>query len=125
MGDWISAWGFGPEAQFARLEVWRGTDLICEGDFDLSEGDPWLECWQQDADILPGDQVLLIVDGAQVKDHTVIDLTLDEVNLDDGYFAGTAPMETTVRVDVCNPPDWDCISQEFDTGGSTSWQIYF
>jgi hypothetical protein len=127
-GDWISAWGFGFDAQAARLEVWRGEgpDLMCEGDFDLSQGDPRLECWQQDTDILPGDQVLLIVDGEQVKDHAVFDLTLDEVNTDEGYFAGTAPSDTTVRVDICNPPYEECFSGEYTIwSGFTDWSISF
>ena len=124
-GDWISVRGFGPDDQSARLEVWRGTgpDLMCEGDFDLSEGDPWLECWEQSVDILPGDEVLLFVDGVEIKDHIVLALTLEEVNLADGYFAGTAPMETTVRVDVCDP-DWNCISAEDGTEDSTIWAIF-
>ena len=89
-GDWISAWGFGPDDQSARLEVWRGTgpDLMCEGDFDLSDGDPWLDCWQQGVEILPGDQVLLTLNGSldTVKQHTILDLTVTEVILEDGFF---------------------------------------
>jgi hypothetical protein len=125
--DWISAWGFGPDDLFARLVVNRGegSDPICEGDFNLSEEDPWLECSEQEVDILPGDEVLLFVDGEPVKDHTVFDLTLDIVDIEGGYFEGTAPEWSTVRVDVCNPPFEECSSLEYNTEDSTIWVISF
>jgi len=124
-GDWVSAWGFGPDDQSARLEIYEQGDpyLKCAGDFDLSEGDPWLDCWE--ATILPGDLVVLKVDGEPVKDHIVFDLTLDIVDIEGGYFEGTAPEWSTVRVDVCNPPFEECSSLEYDTEDSTVWVISF
>jgi len=127
-GDWVSAWGFGPNDLSARLEVYEIYEqgdpyLKCEGDFDLSEGDPWLGCWE--ATILPGDLVVLKVDGTAVKDHIVFDLTLDIVDIEGGNFEGTAPEWSTVRVDVCNPPFEECSSLEYDTEENTIWAISF
>ncbi len=132
--DWVAAFNFAPESTSARLEVYDSSvvgqtdpEPKCAGDFTLPVD--WsidLACWEDGVDIQPGDQVLLIVDGTQVKDHTVFDLTLDEVDTDEGYFAGTAPEDTTVRVDVCNPPYEDCISGDYVMmANDTHWAVYF
>ena len=127
-GDWVSAWGFGPDDQFVRLEVYEVYEqgdpyLKCEGDFDLSVEDPWLDCWE--AMIQPGDQVLLLVDGQQVKDHIVFALTLDVFNPGTGTFSGTAPEGETVRVDYCNPPCEEGFSGDYLVDAGETWEISF
>jgi len=128
-GDWVSAWGFGPDATTATLEVYEVYEegdpyLKCEGDFNLTEGeDPWLDCW--DPLIQPGDLILLYVDGQEVKDHTVFALTLDVFNPGTGTFSGTAPEGETVRVDWCNPPCEEGFSGDYLVGSDEIWKIIF
>jgi len=92
INNFVEAYDFGPGSSSARLEVYEIYEqgdpyLKCEGNFDLPvEYNIWLECWE----VQPDDLVLLFVDGVQVKDHIVFNLTLDEVDLENGYFAGTA-----------------------------------
>ncbi|MES0344120.1 MAG: hypothetical protein ABUK16_08395, partial [Anaerolineales bacterium] len=117
----VEAYDFGPGGTSARLEVHAedGSGLKCEGNFNLPvEYNIWLDC----VEVQPGDQALLFVNEEQVKDHAVFDLTLDEVDLGQGYFAGTAPPWSTVHVSICNP-EQECFFAEDNTEDSTIWAI--
>ncbi len=65
-----------------------GTEL-----FDQSAGQGW--------EAQPG-QVVYATNGESAKDHQVVALTFDELNVEDDYAAGTAPDGTVVQVGVGN-----------------------
>jgi hypothetical protein len=129
-GDWVAAYGL--TGSTAILEVYDpgSSEAKCSQEFDLAEygSEIWMDCWEPM--VQPGDLVLLFLDGAQVKDHTAYDLTLDTYDPGSGYFAGTAQLETTVRVEFCNPPpdeysDWECFMAETPTSSSGTWEVTF
>jgi hypothetical protein len=122
INGFVEAYDFGPGGTSARLEVHAedGSGLKCEDNFSLPvEYNIWLDC----AEVQPGDQVLLFVNEEPVKDHVVFDLSLDDVDLGQGYFAGTAPPWSTVHVSICNP-EQECFFAEDNTEDSTIWAIF-
>ena len=111
--DWLSAWGFTSEDHSARLEVYSPTsDLKCSDIFDLDESwDISLDCQMQGANILPGDLVILEVDGQQVNGFLIQPVFISEYNPVIGFIRGTAPETAYVQADICNE-DGFCISGE-------------
>ncbi|TET99438.1 MAG: hypothetical protein E3J30_04570 [Anaerolineales bacterium] len=126
-GNWIAANEY-PTSTDVTVSVYEADLTTLRFAYTQSTdqfGNAWFDFWEQGLE--PGNYVVATADLAIfTKDHVIEDLTLDVFDPDADVISGTAPVDATVRVDVCAGDDCESLTVFPDSSGNwiaDEWSI--
>ncbi len=122
--DGVDIYDPGSEAINFTLEVYEPdtTTAKCSGDYFFLPGgeDPSFDCSHVSID--PEDHVFLLIDGEIIRDHLVIDITLDVIDFENGIFSGTSSSGAYGWMYICNP-DEECFGLDLEINSDGTWMV--